>query len=137
MTKSDGRIEGGRDEAETDTHERPVARFIHDHPGMAVAGGIVLGLLAAALIPRRNRNFVAEKSSALADAISAAGLMIYREALENAGTTGKGVRSLADRIGDRVHNRSADGDGEDTSAEPRLSDALTSLLRKLPGRSRD
>jgi hypothetical protein len=65
---------------------------------MAIAGGIAVGVLAAAILPRRTREFVSKKSSPLADAVSAAGLMVYREALERTGTASDGIRDIAERF---------------------------------------
>jgi len=120
---------------------QPIARFVHEHPGMAIAGGIVLGMLAATLLPRRNREFVAQKSSALADAVSAAGLMLYREALDRAGETGDGIRGIAGRLGQAAIGK-AEGPGNAGSEEGKqsaggfdLAEGLAALIRHLRGRS--
>ena len=118
---------------------RPVARFVHERPAMVIAGGLALGALAAALLPRRNRAFVAEKSSALADAVSAAGLTLYREALDRAEAAGDGVRGIAGRLGapGAAKPDDADSPGETASRGPDLAGSLAALLRHLRGRSRD
>ena len=120
---------------------RPIARFVHQHPGMAIAAGVALGVLAAALIPRRNRKFVAEKSSALADAVSAAGLTLYREALDRAGAAGDGIRDIAGRLGHAAESKAelAEGSAPDDGKSPLgrfdLAEGLASLVRHLRGRS--
>ena len=128
-------------EAQGDHDERPIAQFVHEHPGMAIAGGIALGVMVAALLPRRNREFVAEKSSAVADAVSTAGLMLYREALDRAGAAGDGIRDIAGRLGhagsekDEVPGAPASKDGESPTGRFDLAEGLAALVRHLRGRS--
>jgi hypothetical protein len=120
---------------ETEGQERPIARFVHEHPAMVIAGGLAIGALAAALIPRRNREFVAEKSSALADAVSAAGLMLYREAMDRADAAGEGIRGIAERLGGPGSTEDADEHGDAQPGRPDLAGALASFLRHLRGES--
>jgi len=142
MTETES-SQAGEGEPQSDNDDRPVARFIHDHPGMAIAGGIALGVLAAALLPKRNREYIAGKSSAIADAVSAAGLMLYREAVERAEAAGDDMRGLAERLGDAAMRNLASSDrhaksGDVNSGEDlRLPDQLASLIRFLRGRLRD
>ncbi len=78
--------------------------FVRDHPVMTIAGGLALGAVAAALIPRSNRRYVARQSSAIADAIAAASASIAHQALASLDTASSGVRrgahSVASRAGD-------------------------------------
>lgn len=136
--ETEGPEAGGDEDTGADRPDRPIARFVHEHPGMTIAGGIALGVLAAALIPRRNRNFVTKKSSALADAVSSAGLILYREALERAEKAGAGLRDMAGQIGQARSARPDSGDGDDDEA-PRagLGEAFASLADHLRGRSRN
>lgn len=129
--------EDGDPEAEEAQEQHPIARFVHEHPGMTIAGGIAIGVLAAALLPKRNREFVTEKSSALADAVSAAGLMLYREALDRAETASDGIRDITERFGPPGAGNAASDDGDDRSGRSDLAEGLASIIRHLRGRSRD
>ena len=131
-------LAGEEQDSGMERQNRPIARFVHDHPGMTIAGGIALGVLAAALIPRRNRKFVAEKSSALADAVSSTGLMLYREALERAEKAGTSLHDMAGRLSLARSSHPDPGDN-DEEATPRsgLGEAIASLADHLRGRSRN
>ena len=120
---------------ETEGQERPIARFVHEHPAMVIAGGLAIGAVAAALIPRRNREFVSEKSSALADAVSAAGLMLYREAMDRADAAGESIRGIAGKLGGPGSQEGVDSQGDAQPRRPDLAGALASLLRHWRGKS--
>ena len=64
--------------------------LIRRHPGYAIAGGLVLGLAAAALIPSRTRRKLARRTVAAATAATEAGLMLRKQGaakLEELGET--------------------------------------------------
>ncbi|MDG2004253.1 MAG: hypothetical protein P8J20_13065 [Novosphingobium sp.] len=127
-------------ESQVADRQLPIARFVNEHPGMTIAGGIALGVLAAALLPKRSRKYVTEKSSAMADAVSAAGLMLYREAVDRAGAAGDGIRDIADRVGNAGDEKSeadAISDADEGPCQPSrfdLAAALAGILRQLRGR---
>jgi hypothetical protein len=126
-------------ESGADRNHHPITRFVQEHPALTVAGGLALGVLAAALLPKRNRALVAEKSSELAEAISAAGLMLYHEALDRAEAAGEGLRDIAEKFGETQRGRKANGDsapdGRDTGFEGfQLQETLSGLARQLRGR---
>lgn len=81
------------------TRTEQVSRFVKDHPVMVIAGGLALGALAAALLPRRNRAYVAKRSSAVADAVTAASLAIAKQVLDRAEHLGGDVRRQSERVG--------------------------------------
>jgi len=118
MTTDDG--DAALDE---EGEDRPIARFVHDHPGMAIAGGIALGVLAAALLPKRNREFVVQKSSALADAVGAAGLTLFSGALDRSGQAGGDDGTVSGNAA-QPHDSGSSG-GFD------LAGALSALIRHL------
>lgn len=66
--------------------------FVREHPVMTIAGGLALGAVAAALIPGRNRRYVARQGSLIADAIAAASTAIAHQALGTLDTASTGVR---------------------------------------------
>lgn len=81
---------------------RKVAQFVHEHPVLTIAGGIAAGALAAALIPKRNRDMVTKRASVWADAVSAATAAIAQQALERAEAASSQVRNQADAFAERA-----------------------------------
>jgi len=83
------------------------AQFARQHPVITVAGGLAIGALAAALIPDRNRKYIARQSSQLAEAITATGAAIAQQAASQASSAGSTLRdqaaSLAERAGQAGH----------------------------------
>lgn len=89
-----------------------VTQFVRDHPVMVIAGGLAIGLIAAAVIPRRARRSVAGRASRLANAIGTAGAVLGERALTRAQTAGSGIRQRtnllshqAERLGDAALDR--------------------------------
>ena len=66
--------------------------FVREHPVMTLAGGLAIGAVAAALIPRRNRRYVAKQGSMIADAIAAASASIAQQAVTSLDSASSGVR---------------------------------------------
>jgi hypothetical protein len=141
MTRTDplepGKTADDEEEAvQEGLEDRPIARFVHEHPGMAIAGGIALGVLAAGLLPKRNREYVARKSSALADAVSAAGIALYREALDRSENASDELRKIAVKIRPDAGKPEASGtaappDETGSSESFDLAGALSDLIRYL------
>jgi hypothetical protein len=76
--------------------------FVREHPVMTLAGGLAVGAVAAALIPRRNRRYVARQGSLIADAITAASATIAQQALSSLDTASAGVRKGAQAVASRA-----------------------------------
>jgi hypothetical protein len=134
-----------------DRPHRKVARFVHEHPVMTIAGGLAAGALAAAFIPKRNRAYIAKRTSAWADAVSAATVALAQQALEKAEAASSQVRNQADalagRAGDigqaardsveRIGGAAADKAQRllgRTQPEPTLGERLVSRAGKIFGR---
>ena len=66
--------------------------FVKEHPGLAIAGGIAVGIVAAALFPRRPRSRLGKRGAKLGDAVSATAALLAREAVSRAEVTGKELR---------------------------------------------
>ena len=96
----------------TDTPENDTAKRITDqikaHPGLAIAGGVALGVIASALLPRGSARRLAKGAVAAAAVGSEAGLALARQARERAasaageaseqlGKAGSGARQLSQR----------------------------------------
>lgn len=81
-----------------------VTSFAREHPMMTVAGGLAIGAVAAALIPRRNRKIIAGRTSVWSDAVAAAATALAQQAVSHATSAGDAVResagSLAHRAGE-------------------------------------
>lgn len=70
---------------------------IKAHPGLALAGGVVLGVLASALLPRGSARRLAKGAVAAAAVGSEAGIALARQAGERA-------RSAADEAGEQLQS---------------------------------
>lgn len=80
-----------------------IVGFAREHPVLMVAGGVALGAVAAALLPRGTGRKLARRAVAFAEVASAAGAVIGNQAMEQAESAGASLRdhgaALADRIG--------------------------------------
>lgn len=91
---------------------KPISRFVHDHPVATIAGALTVGVLAAALLPRRNREVVRRKAVDWADIVSTAGLALAQQAMEKAELASDAVReqagaavNKAERLGESAMNQ--------------------------------
>jgi hypothetical protein len=66
--------------------------FIKDHPGLALAGGLAVGVLVASLLPRRPRTKLGKRGAKLGDAVTATASLLARRAADRAETTGSDLR---------------------------------------------
>lgn len=82
--------------------KQAVGNFVRDHPGLTVAGGIVVGMLVGALMPRRPARKLARRTAELAEIVSAAGVLLARQAMERAETTGAGLRHRGEKLFDKA-----------------------------------
>lgn len=121
-----------------------LACFARENPGLVIAGGVALGLLAGALIPKRNRQRIASGASHLAELASAAGLALARQAQERAESAGEelrrhgsGLTGTLDRIassaGERIHDIADGASNAATRAGQQITKA-TSEVRARIGR---
>jgi len=89
-------------EKSQDDARNPVGKFVHEHPVITVAGGLAIGVLAAALIPSKARNKMITKASDWSGVASAAVLAIAREALDKAESARDDIGRQAETLGDNV-----------------------------------
>lgn len=61
-----------------------LAELAREHPGLVFAGGLALGLLAGALVPKGAASKIASRTVALASAAGELGLALSRQAREGA-----------------------------------------------------
>ena len=90
--------------AEEQPVHRKAAEFVREHPVATVAGGLALGAIAAAFIPRRNRRYVARQGSLIADAIAAASAAVAQNALSSLDTASSGVKRGAHSLASRAEH---------------------------------
>lgn len=107
--------------------------FVREHPVLFIAGGLAAGAVAAALIPRRNRRYVARQGSLLAEAIAAAGAAIAQQALTTLDSASTTVRDRAQVIASRAEEASETVLGKSDRARHAAYDRTLALLgRKRP-----
>ncbi len=87
-----------------DSAQTRAIAFVREHPVMTLAGGLALGAVAAALIPRGNRRYVARQGSMIAEAIAAASATIAQQALSSLDTASTGVRRGSQAVASSVEH---------------------------------
>ncbi|MBV1917905.1 MAG: hypothetical protein KUG65_07570 [Sphingomonadaceae bacterium] len=112
---------------------RKIADFVHEHPVMCIAGGLAVGAVAAALIPRRNREIVANRTSLWGKAVAAAGAAITQQALSQVNSATTSLRDSAESMATRAeHAGHATMDRMERVGETSLSKARVLLGREQP-----
>ena len=113
---------------------KAVVDFVRDHPGIVVAGGVALGLVAGALLSRGSGRKLAKHALTLAEVAGTASLALGRQAAERAEDAGSELRrrsgELADGLADRAGKLRAPAEEAIDSAVDGASDAAQRLLRK-------
>ena len=117
---------------EPTTPQAKVVAFVREHPVMTIAGGLAVGAVAAALVPRRNRRYVARQSSMLADAIAAASATIAQQALASLDTASTGVRRGASAVASRAESAGDAVADKASGAAHAAYDRAQALLRRKP-----
>lgn len=82
--------------------QKTAVDFVRDHPGLAVAGGIALGVIAAALLPRGTGRKLARGAIGLAETFGSAGLLLGHQVREKAEATGSGLREQGSAAVERL-----------------------------------
>ncbi len=132
-------------EAEQQPVHRKAASFVQEHPIATIAGGLALGALAAALIPRRNRTAIARKTSVWAEAVTAASGAIAHQVINQIETAASGVRSQSHTLSDRAQRAAhsalgkTEGFGQSSVERARtlqsgVSEKVTNTAEKLKRR---
>ena len=76
--------------------------FVREHPVLTVAGGIVIGLVAGALLPRGAGRKAARRAVQAAEIASATGLAFGRNAWDRAEAAGSDLRERGSAVADRL-----------------------------------
>jgi hypothetical protein len=120
----------------SDETSNAVVDFVRDHPGVVVAGGLALGLLAGALLaPRGSGRKIARRALSLAEAAGTASLALSRQAMDRAEDAGEGLRRQGEVIAAKAGKIAEPAE----EAVDQASEAVHRLLRKateLAGRLR-
>ncbi|MCB2061819.1 MAG: hypothetical protein R3E09_16750 [Novosphingobium sp.] len=108
--------------------------FVREHPGLTIASGIAIGLIAGALIPKGRGRRLAKHAVHLAELASVSGLAFGRHALERAESAGSDLRqrgsAAADRLGGYGEAAAGQAGRFIDTAEEVASNAGRSLARK-------
>ncbi|MCW1428291.1 hypothetical protein [Novosphingobium sp. JCM 18896] len=105
---------------------KAVVDFARDHPGLVVAGGVALGLVAGALLSRGSGRKLARHALTLAEMAGTASMAFGRQALERAEDAGEGLRRQGEVLVDKAGKLR--GPAED--AVDNASEAAQRLLHK-------
>jgi hypothetical protein len=107
--------------------QKTAVDFVRDHPGLAVAGGIALGVIAAALLPRGTGRKLARGAIGLAETFGTAGLLLGRQVRETAEATGSGLREQGSAAVERLERL-----GETASGRiGHISEAAAARMERL------
>jgi hypothetical protein len=79
-----------------------VSDLIREHPGLAIAAGLGLGLLVSVLVPKGPGRKLLRRGGLVASAAADMALVLGRQALARAGEASEEGRERLDEIGDRV-----------------------------------
>lgn len=105
---------------------KAVVDFVREHPGMVIAGGVALGLIAGALLSRGGGRKLARHALTLAEVAGTASMALGRQAMERAEDAGNGLR----RQGEVIVEKAGKLAGPAEEAVDSASDAAQRLLRK-------
>ncbi len=113
-------------ERKSDEESNAVVDFVREHPGLVVAGGVALGLVAGSLLSRGSGRKLARQAMTLAEVAGTAGLALGRQAMERAEDAGQGLRRQGEAIAEKAGTLRAPAEEAVDSA----SEAAQRLLRK-------
>jgi hypothetical protein len=104
----------------------PVSDFVRDHPGLVVAGGVALGLIAGAMLSRGSGRKLARHALTLAEMAGSAGLAFGKDALVRAEHAGGELRKQGEALAEKAGNLAEPGE----EAIDNAGEAAQRLLRK-------
>jgi uncharacterized membrane protein YebE (DUF533 family) len=108
--------------------DRPsVTDFVREHPLLVVAGGIAIGAVAAALLPRGTARKLAKNAVHLAEVAGTAGALLGTRVRDTAETAGAGLREQGGAVAERLEKLG----GVAAERFEKVSDAAGSRLEHL------
>lgn len=106
---------------------RATGDFVRDHPLLVVAGGIAIGAVVAALLPRGTGRRVARRAVQLAEVAGTASALLGSRAKDAASAAGEGLREqggvLAEKL-ERLGETASDRLGQARSSAAPLVERL-------------
>jgi hypothetical protein len=112
--------------------------FVREHPVLTVAGGLALGVIAAALLPKGTTRRLAKRAISLAEIAGTAGALLGSRVRDRAEATGAGLREqgglVADRLeklGETASDRIGKLGGAASAGVERLIDPVESAAGKI------
>ena len=116
---------------------KPAVDFVRDHPVLVVAGGIALGAVAAAFLPRGTGRKLVRRAVQVAEIAGTASAVLGRRAMDTAESTGAGLRergaAVADKI-ERLSETAGDRIGQlGDSAGAKLSRTASEIRSRVRG----
>lgn len=100
--------------------------FIREHPGLVIAGGVALGLVAGALLSRGSGRKLAGHALTLAEVAGAASLALGRQAVERAEDASSELRRQGGALAEKAGKLKAPAE----EAVDNATEAAQRLLRK-------
>lgn len=76
--------------------------FVREHPGLTIAGGIAVGLIIGALLPKGRGRKLARRAVQLAEVAGASGLAFGRHARDRVESAGSSLRERGSAAADRL-----------------------------------
>ena len=104
-----------------------VGDFVREHPLLVVAGGIAIGAVAAALLPRGTGRKLVRHAAGLAEIVGAASAVLGTRARETAEAAGAGLREHGSAAASKLERLGEDA----TSRLGQISEAAGSRLERL------
>lgn len=119
-----------------------LVELVGQYPGVAIAAGLGLGLLAGALLPRSAARKLTARAGVLAAVAGEAGLTLGKQAIEKAGEAGRETRErfghlgesvgeLREVLGDTVASKAASAKHNAEHATTLARDTAIAILHKL------
>jgi ElaB/YqjD/DUF883 family membrane-anchored ribosome-binding protein len=105
---------------------KAVVDFVREHPAIAIAGGVAIGIAAAALLSRGSGRKLAKHALTLAEVASTAGIAFGRQAAERAEDAGGELRRKGGALAEKAGKLAAPAE----EAVDHASEAAHRLLRK-------
>ena len=112
------------------TPAEKLSGLVHEYPGLVIAGGLALGLLAGSLLPRSAGRKLSTRAAALAAVASEVGLALGKQAIERAGEAGRDGRELLGEFSHTVSDKASDARRAAGEASSRVRHTGVALAKK-------
>lgn len=117
---------------------KDVSDFVKEHPLLVVAGGIALGAVAAALLPRGTGRRLAKRAISLAEVAGTAGALFGSRVRDKAEETGASLREQGglvagrlEKLGETASERIGKLGGKAGARVEKLIDPVESVAAKV------